>query len=372
MVPIGVAIGGGLTKGKQAITLLWDQPKEDVARLSTGFRNLDLTFGGHGDKIGLAAGFVIQLGGQPGCGKSTLLAHIASHLKEKCLYVTTEESKRRLAARVRRVAGDEATKHMSAISTIDDRLGLTGVCIAMRTHQAKVIIIDSLQGLRKDDAIEEEDTTAAASVSPMSRQLRSYYAKKVAKHSQMSVRDIAMELIKEANRRKVTMLMVCHVTKDGALAGLKEIEHMVDCVAWFKGDVNATTRTFSCSKNREGDTTLSADFDMTEHGLFPRATEPNKTKIIQMMHAPQSTKLSDAEASASQSDVPWDDTIQLSSPPSPAGFLAGPPPPIPMLPDSPQPESPQTEAPQPECTAAAAVATVASPDAPSSPEQTTR
>lgn len=270
MVPLNAVIGPRHARAK-VISSLGTQPKEDVPRLSTGLPNLDEMFGGHGDKIGLAQGCVVQLGGNPGIGKSTLLAQIAAFLRHRCLYVTTEESKRRLAARMRRVAGEVAANHVDAISTIDDGLGLGGVCAAMRTHPAKVIIIDSLQGLRKDDIpLEEREIQEVQQEMEQGRRRRKRRGGGSHKHSQLSVRDIALDLIREASKRKLTVIMTCHVTKDGALAGLKEIEHMVDVVAWFKGNPDASLRHVSCSKNREGDTMVNAEFDMTEHGLMPR------------------------------------------------------------------------------------------------------
>jgi len=287
MVPTEFMIGPKRPPKPKIITSLADQPREDVPRISTGFRNLDEMFGGKEGKYGLAEGSVIQLGGQPGCGKSTLLAHIASFMKGNCLYVTSEESKRRLADRVRRVAGEDGIKNVHAISTLDDGLGMTGLCVAMRKYPAKVIIIDSLQGLRKEDitiAENEEQLSAleeqARAQAARAKNRRLKYGKVIpSKHSQLSVRDIALDLIKEANKRKLTMIMVCHLTKDGSLAGLKEIEHMVDCVAWFRGKPDTSLRAVNCSKNREGDTMVSAEFDMTEFGLFPRYKDSGRIVV---------------------------------------------------------------------------------------------
>ena len=285
LIPLGIAVVSRARN--KAITSLGTQPRQDVPRLSTGLRNLDDMFGGKDDKVGLALGSVVQLGGQPGIGKSTLLAQIAAFLGPRCLYVTTEESKRRLAARVRRVAGDTAAERVEAISTIEDGLGLGAVCMAMRNHPAKVIIIDSLQGLRKDSIeINEEEEKPESIYEPefVSKKHRKHKRREKGKHSQLSVRDIALDLIKEANNRRLTMIMTCHLTKDGSLGGLREIEHMVDVVTWFKGSPDASLRTVSCSKNREGDTMVMAQFNMTEHGLVPWLAESHK--------GPQSTKLS--------------------------------------------------------------------------------
>ena len=273
MVPLGAVIGT-YVRGTKVISSLGGQPRQDVARLSTGLRNLDEMFGGRDDKVGMAVGSVVQLAGNPGIGKSTLLAQVAGNLGPLCLYVTTEESKRRLASRMRRVAGDVAASRVDAISTLDDSLGLESVCAAMKTHPAKVIIIDSLQGLRKDDVDLEEPEAGSVDtdfVRPAKRRHRGRRSK--SKHSQLTVRDIALDLIKEANRRKLTMIMTCHLTKDGSLGGLKEIEHMVDVVTWFRGSPDASLRSVSCSKNREGDTMIAAQFDMTEHGLIPRLAD---------------------------------------------------------------------------------------------------
>jgi DNA repair protein RadA/Sms len=248
MMPDGMKLITNELQGEKAsrlITPLGEEPEEEVPRVSTGLLNLDELFGG-----GLALGSVVQLGGNPGIGKSTLLAQIAGFMHAEILYVTTEESKRRLARRARRVGGPSAGR-VPSISTIDDKLGLAEVRAAMRTHPARVVIVDSLQGMRAEgSALETKGQNK--------------------KHSQYVVRDIALELIQEANARRLTILFTCHVTKDGALAGLKEIEHMVDVVAWFRGAPETPHRQVSCSKNRDGDTSIVAHFEMGPNGLTPR------------------------------------------------------------------------------------------------------
>lgn len=234
-----------VTKEDPHISELGEESTDDVERISTGFSNLDMVFGG-----GLAVGNVVQFGAAPGSGKTTILTQIAAMMGKKVLYITSEESKGRLARRARRVAG-AAADSIRAVSTIDDKLGISEVCEAIKRSNAKIIIIDSLQGLRDGGA-------------------RTSTGRK-AKHTAFVVRDIALRLIEEANARKLTVLMTCHIAKDGALAGLKEIEHAVDVVAWFRGSTDSPLRQFTCTKNRDADTAVAAYFAMTDKGLVMQA-----------------------------------------------------------------------------------------------------
>jgi DNA repair protein RadA/Sms len=115
---------------------------------------------------------------------------------------------------------------------------------------ARLVVIDSLQGLRKYDSKQ----------------------KHAVKHTQLVVRDIATELIDEAQIKKRTIVLVSHVNKAGDLAGLKEIEHLVDTLLWFRGDRSGERRYLMSEKNRFGRTDVQAHFLMTEHGLIP--TQP--------------------------------------------------------------------------------------------------
>ncbi len=243
MVPENLAIPESKPRVNKLISSLGREPHTDVPRMSTGFPNLDIMFGG-----GIAVGNVVQLGGEPGIGKSTLLGQIVAYMGENGLYVTSEESKRRLANRIRRVAGDEAADRVDSISTLDDRLSIDEVLTAIRSHPAKFMVMDSLQGFRRKDT----------------------------KHSQNVVRDNALDIITEANARRVTVIMTCHVNKSGDIAGLKEISHMVDTVAWFRGKPETVLREVFCTKNRDGDTSIKAHFEMGENGLTPCEAPPDE------------------------------------------------------------------------------------------------
>lgn len=243
MVPENLSIPEPRPRINKLISSLGREPHTDVPRMSTGFANLDIMFGG-----GIAVGSVVQLGGEPGIGKSTLLGQIVAFMAENGLYVTSEESKRRLANRIRRVAGEEAADKVDSISTLDDRLSIDEVLTAISSHPAKFMVMDSLQGFRRKDA----------------------------KHSQNVVRDNALDIISEANARRVTVIMTCHVNKAGDIAGLKEISHMVDTVAWFKGKPETLYREVFCTKNRDGDTSIRAHFEMGDHGLTPCEAPPDE------------------------------------------------------------------------------------------------
>lgn len=218
----------------------------DVERLKTGFEAMDKALGGENPGFGLPS--VVQFGGQPGVGKSTLLLQISNALAKRTLYVTNEERIESIAARAKRM-NLENINLIRCVATLSPEETKAKIV----DSRADFVIVDSLQGMRLDQA------------TGSSR-----------KHTQLVVRDIALDLINFAQKKdvyedreghKVTFVMVCHVNKSGDLAGLKEIEHMVDVVAWFGGERSGKKRVFRLEKNRMGPTSDKATFSMEKDGL---------------------------------------------------------------------------------------------------------
>jgi len=215
----------------------------DVERMKTHIGSLDKALGG-----GWGLPSVVQFGGQPGIGKSSLLLQVANILADRTLYITSEERVESLAARAKRM-------NLLNINRIKAWATMSPAMVREKIVEsdADFVIIDSLQGLRAD-----EDGNG------------------VRRHSQIVVRDIALDLIKFAQKAEeyedrpghpCTFVLVCHVNKQGDLAGLKEIEHMVDVVAWFGGERSGKRRKFRLEKNRLGPTSDMAAFSMEKDGL---------------------------------------------------------------------------------------------------------
>jgi DNA repair protein RadA/Sms len=187
---------------------------------------------------GLVDGAVVLIGGDPGIGKSTLLLQAAAQLAqhERVLYVTGEESAAQVAMRAQRLQLDgSAVRVMAEIS-------LERIVQAIHSEQARTVIIDSIQTM-----CTEALTSAPGSVA--------------------QVRECAAELTRIAKNQGVTMVLVGHVTKEGALAGPRVLEHMVDTVLYFEGDQHANFRVIRAVKNRFGAANEVGVFAMTERGL---------------------------------------------------------------------------------------------------------
>ncbi len=212
-------------------------------RFSTGLLELDRVLGGGGVK-----GSLVLVGGAPGIGKSTLLLQICAHLgaSQKILYVSAEESERQLKLRAERL--QVKTESLLVISETD----LSGIVDAVDACVPDIIIADSVQMLRC-----EENTSAPGSIS--------------------QVKDSTMMLMQLAKSRGITVFVVGHVNKDGAIAGPKVLEHMVDCVLYFEGESASNYRILRAAKNRFGSTNEIGVFEMCEHGL----TEvPNPSEML--------------------------------------------------------------------------------------------
>lgn len=219
--------------GRSAVTPLSQVQAEQVERRPTGMSELDRALGG-----GLVEGGVVLMGGDPGIGKSTLLLqalhHMASH--DKVLYVTGEESVAQVALRAQRL--DIQSPTLGVMSEIS----LESILDTLQREQPKVCVIDSIQTL-----FTEALTSAPGSVA--------------------QVRECAAHLTRAAKSHQISMILVGHVTKEGALAGPRVLEHMVDTVLYFEGDTQSRFRLIRAIKNRFGAVNEMGVFAMTEQGL---------------------------------------------------------------------------------------------------------
>ncbi len=202
-------------------------------RLPTGIAEFDRALGG-----GLVAGGVILIGGDPGIGKSTLLLQALTALAETqpVLYVSGEESAQQVALRAKRLALD--TRRLQLLAEIN----LEQIVATLQAERPKVAVIDSIQTLWS-----EALSSAPGSVA--------------------QVRECAAQLTRLAKQSGITVILVGHVTKEGALAGPRVLEHIVDTVLYFEGDTHSSFRLIRAVKNRYGAVNEIGVFAMTDKGL---------------------------------------------------------------------------------------------------------
>src|SRR5262245_332592 len=205
----------------------------EEARLPTGIEEFDRVLGG-----GLVPGAVVLLGGDPGIGKSTLLlqALAAIGASRKVLYVAGEESPQQVALRAKRIGAD--ARGVQVLPEIN----LEKIQAALAAEKPEIAVIDSIQTL-------------------YSGQLQS------APGSVAQVRECAAQLTRIAKSGGATIVLVGHVTQEGALAGPRVLEHMVDTVLYFEGDTHSSFRLIRAFKNRYGAVNELGVFAMTEKGL---------------------------------------------------------------------------------------------------------
>jgi DNA repair protein RadA/Sms len=204
----------------------------------TGVGELDRVLGG-----GLVAGSVTLVGGEPGIGKSTLLlaaAAAVAHAGRRALYVCAEESGHQVRVRAERLGALEP--NLWLLPATD----LPTVVTALDEIGPEVVVVDSIQTV-SDPLVEP----GAGSV--------------------VQVRECAHQLVEQARRRQAAIVLVGHVTKDGALAGPRVLEHVVDTVLAFEGDRHHALRLLRAAKHRFGPTSDLGVFEMTDGGLAPVA-----------------------------------------------------------------------------------------------------
>ena len=217
-----------------SVATLADIEAQDVARTPTGQEELDRVLGG-----GLVAGGVVLIGGDPGIGKSTLLLQAMDGLQRgglATLYVTGEESGAQVALRSRRLGLDQSQVQVLAETQLEKILA------TVELLKPAVVVIDSIQTVYSDAL-----SSAPGSVA--------------------QVRECAAHLTRLAKTRDVATVLVGHVTKEGALAGPRVLEHMVDTVLYFEGDTHSSYRLVRAIKNRFGAVNEIGVFAMTEKGL---------------------------------------------------------------------------------------------------------
>jgi DNA repair protein RadA/Sms len=204
-------------------------------RLPTGIDEFDRVLGG-----GVVPGSLILLGGEPGIGKSTLLLQAAQGLTQHgaVLYLTGEESLRQLQMRARRLRTLSPNLHAAATAELETALHL------IETTQPVVAVIDSVQTLYTAQIDNPPGTVA-------------------------QVRACATALQQVAKEQEVALFLIGQVTKEGAIAGPKVLEHLVDVVLYFEGDPQGLFRVLRASKNRFGATDEVGVFDMQAEGLVP-------------------------------------------------------------------------------------------------------
>jgi len=226
------ALARGLNAA-QPVTTLADIEAADVARTPTGIDELDRVLGG-----GIVAGGVVLIGGDPGIGKSPLLLQALDALSRqmKVLYVTGEESGAQVAMRAHRLGLDGSQVRVQA------EIQLENILATLEAEQPAFCVIDSIQTLFSDQL-----SSAPGSVA--------------------QVRECAAHLTRTAKASGCTVVLVGHVTKEGALAGPRVLEHIVDTVLYFEGDTHSSFRLVRAIKNRFGAVNEIGVFAMTDKGL---------------------------------------------------------------------------------------------------------
>jgi DNA repair protein RadA/Sms len=232
--------GAGAAGGRRGATpvapvALADVAAQEHGRLRTGIGELDNVLGG-----GIVPGSLVLIGGAPGIGKSTLTTMALANLVtagRRTLYVSAEESAAQIRLRAQRLTEGDALR-IPVIAETD----LQTVLATLEHERPEVCVVDSVQTLHSSEL-----TTAAGSVG--------------------QVREVAGEIMRVAKARRIAVMLVGHVTKDGALAGPRVLEHLVDCVLQFEGERERTYRTVRAVKNRFGSTNEAGVFEMRDHGL---------------------------------------------------------------------------------------------------------
>lgn len=212
-------------------------------RFSTGMGELNRVLGG-----GAVAGSLVLVSGAPGIGKSTLLLQICSQLcrERRVLYVSGEESERQIKLRGQRLGVDSEDLFLLSETRLSDILE------AVEEMKPDILITDSIQTLYR-----EENESSPGSVS--------------------QVKDCTMALMQLSKSLGITVFVVGHINKDGAIAGPKVLEHMVDCVLYFEGDANSSYRMLRAAKNRFGSTNEIGVFEMGDSGLVE---VPNPSQML--------------------------------------------------------------------------------------------
>ncbi|MDR1439840.1 MAG: DNA repair protein RadA, partial [Clostridiales bacterium] len=206
---------------------------EREQRYATAIGEFDRVLGG-----GIVKGSLVLIGGDPGIGKSTLLLQMCASMEAAgtILYISGEESARQLKMRADRLG----VKNANLLIAAENRL--SGIVRLIGANRPSIVVADSIQTMYNDEL-----ASAPGSVG--------------------QIRDVTTALMRIAKTFGISFFVVGHVTKDGAIAGPKVLEHMVDTVIYFEGERNAGFRILRAVKNRFGSTNEIGVFDMSEDGL---------------------------------------------------------------------------------------------------------
>ena len=215
------------------VSRLDDIDTQEQTRYRTNIKELDRVLGG-----GIVPGALMLIGGDPGIGKSTLLLQVCGRLGQalKILYVSGEESARQIKLRAERLAVDDRQVLLLCETDMD------AILEAVRAEQPDILVVDSIQTV----------SLAEIASSP---------------GSVTQVRECTAALMRAAKAADIPTFVVGHVNKDGAIAGPKVMEHIVDCVLYFEGDRHSNYRILRCAKNRYGSTNEIGMFEMRDTGL---------------------------------------------------------------------------------------------------------
>jgi DNA repair protein RadA/Sms len=249
--PVAVQRGGGAAgrPGRRTAAIappsrLRDVATEPLERLRTGINELDFVLGG-----GIVPGSMILIGGEPGIGKSTLLLQAAARLEtagRTVLYASGEESPDQIRLRADRLTEDAGAVHVLGETRLEAIVGAAGAV------SADVVVIDSIQTVYTETL-----ESAPGNVG--------------------QVRECSGQLMRFAKESGTAVVVVGHVTKGGGIAGPKTLEHIVDTVLYFEGEVTLDYRLLRATKNRFGSVDELGVFSMTEHGLV---AVPNPSAVF--------------------------------------------------------------------------------------------
>lgn len=230
---VAVSRAGAPPAKRAAVTTMDGIDTQAETRYLTGIAELDRVLGG-----GIVPGGLMLIGGDPGIGKSTLLLQICGQLTKtfRILYVSGEESPRQIKLRAERLSVGGENLLLLCETDMD------AILDTIRAEHPDVVIVDSVQTVSL-----AEVASAAGSVT--------------------QVRECASALMREAKQNDIPIFIVGHVNKDGAIAGPKVMEHIVDCVLYFEGDPHNNYRMLRCAKNRYGSTNEIGVFEMQSSGL---------------------------------------------------------------------------------------------------------
>ena len=230
-------------KGPVKASAITDMSTDQEIRFSTGMGELDRVLGG-----GAVKGSLVLVGGAPGIGKSTLMLQICKRLGEqfRVLYVSGEESVHQLKLRAQRLHAESENLFVLSETNLGD------VLECVQTEQPDILIVDSIQTLYN-----EEINSPAGGIG--------------------QVKDCTMALMQLAKSSGVTVFVVGHVNKEGAIAGPKVLEHMVDCELFFEGEHASSYRILRAAKNRFGSTNEIGVFEMEGRGLLE---VPNPSEML--------------------------------------------------------------------------------------------